>query len=58
MDTGNIGRYVVSVIVAVLLASASFRLIPTVQQNADKYLMMVLTVAGAANWMAYRQARG
>ena len=42
MDTSNIGRYVVSAIVAIVLALVSFRLFPIVQQNADEYLMVFI----------------
>ena len=40
MDTGNIGRYVVSAVVGIVLFLVSLALFPIIQQNADGYLMV------------------
>ena len=40
MDTGNIGRYVVSAVVGIVLFLVSLALFPIIQQNADSYLMV------------------
>ena len=40
MEVGNIGRYVVSAVVGIVLFLVSLNLFPIIQQNADEYLMV------------------
>ena len=56
MDTGNIGRYVVSAVVGIVLFLVSLALFPIIQQNADSYLMVFQTRCAVGEGQNFKKA--